>query len=92
MNIFTASISGPIVQARCVNCHGGIAALQLVTSGVSGYININYNSMVNYIRGGGSSSILSKPQGIDHGGGVQLSAGSTNLNNFKQFVDAVLSE
>ena len=92
MNIFTASISGQIVQARCVNCHGGIAALQLVRSSVRDYVNINYNSMVNYIRGGGSSSILSKPQGIGHGGGVQLSAGSTDLNNFKQFVDAVLSE
>ena len=92
MNIFTASISGQIVQARCVNCHGGIAALRLVRSSVSDYANINYNSMVNYIRGGGSSSILSKPQGIGHGGGVQLSAGSTDLNNFKQFVDAVLSE
>ena len=92
MNIFTASISGQIVQARCVNCHNGIAALQLVRSSVRDYVNINYNSMVNYIRGGGSSSILSKPQGIGHGGGVQLSAGSTDLNNFKQFVDAVLSE
>jgi len=59
---------------------------------VDDYIDTNYNSMVNYIRRGGSSSIIRKPQGIGHGGGLQLSAGSTELNNLKQFVDAVLSE
>ena len=92
MDIYTASISKQVVQARCVNCHGAIARLRLIRSSVDDYIDTNYNSMVNYIRRGGSSSIIRKPQGIGHGGGLQLSAGSTELNNLKQFVDAVLSE
>jgi mono/diheme cytochrome c family protein len=92
MTIYEASISNQIIQARCVNCHGSNASLRLIRSGISGYVNTNYNSMVNYIRGGGSSSILSKPQGIGHGGGVQLSTGSPDLSNLKQFVSAVLSE
>ena len=92
MTIYEASISNQIIQARCVNCHGSNASLRLVRSGISGYVNTNYNSMVNYIRGGGSSSILSKPQGIGHGGGVQLSTGSPDLSNLMQFVSAVLSE
>ena len=92
MTIYKASISNQIIQARCVNCHGSNASLRLVRSGIRGYVNTNYNSMVNYIRGGGSSSILSKPQGIGHGGGVQLSTGSPDLSNLMQFVSAVLSE
>ena len=92
MTIYEASISNQIIQARCVNCHGSNASLRLVRSGIRGYVNTNYNSMVNYIRGGGSSSILSKPQGIGHGGGVQLSTGSPDLSNLMQFVSAVLSE
>ncbi len=92
MQIYTESISSQIVQARCVNCHGGIAALTLVRSNVDDYINKNYNSMGNYIRQGGSSTLLSKPQGINHGGGIQLQSGSTDLINLERFIDAFASE
>ena len=92
MQIYTESISSQIVQARCVNCHGGIAALTLVRSNVDDYINKNYNSMKDYIKQGGSNRLLSKPQGINHGGGVQLQSGSTDLNNLESFIDAIVSE
>ena len=92
IQIYTELISNQIVQARCVNCHGGIAALILVRSNVSGYINKNYNSMSEYIREGKASRLLSKPQGINHGGGVQLQPGSTELNNLERFIDAIVSE
>ena len=92
MKIYTESISSQIVQARCVNCHGGISALTLVRNNVADYINKNYNSMKDYIEQGGSNSLLSKPQGINHGGGVQLQAGSTDLNNLESFITAIVSE
>lgn len=92
MKIYTESISSQIVQARCVNCHGGISALTLVRNNVNDYINKNYDSMKDYIEGGGSNNLLSKPQGINHGGGVQLQAGSTALNNLESFITAIVSE
>ena len=92
MQIYTESISSQIVQARCVNCHGGNAALTLVRNNVDDYINKNYNSMKKYINQGGSNRLLSKPQGINHGGGVQLQSGSTDLNNLKNFIAAIVSE
>ena len=92
MKIYTEFISSQIVQARCVNCHGGISALTLVRNNVDDYINKNYNSMKDYIEGGRSNNLLSKPQGINHGGGVQLQAGSTDLNSLESFITAIVSE
>jgi hypothetical protein len=40
----------------------------------------------------GSSLLLSKPQGINHGGGIQLMAGSQDLQKLQNFVNSVLSE
>ena len=92
MQIYTESISSQIVQARCVNCHGGISALILVRNNVDDYVNKNYNSMKDYITQGGSNRLLSKPQGINHGGGVQLQSGSTDLNNLESFITAIVTE
>ena len=40
----------------------------------------------------GSSLLVSKPQGINHGGGIQLMAGSQDLQKLQNFVNSVLSE
>ena len=40
----------------------------------------------------GSSLLLSKPKGINHGGGIQLMAGSQDLQKLQNFVNSVLSE
>ena len=40
----------------------------------------------------GSSLLLSKPQGINHGGGIQLMTGSQDLQKLQDFVNTVLSE
>jgi len=40
----------------------------------------------------GSSLLLSKPQGINHGGGIQLMSGSQDLQKLQNFVNSVLSE
>ena len=40
----------------------------------------------------GSSLLVSKPQGINHGGGIQLMTGSQDLQKLQNFVNTVLSE
>ena len=40
----------------------------------------------------GSSLLVSKPQGINHGGGVRLMTGSQDLQKLQNFVNSVLSE
>jgi len=55
---------------------------------------INYSEMMNLIRNtpSGVSLILSKPQGICHGGGILLLSGSRELYNLPNFVEALPPE
>ena len=55
---------------------------------------INYSEMMNLIRNtpSGVSLILSKPQGIGHGGGILLLSGSRELYNLPNFVEALPPE
>jgi len=99
LTLYNASISAPIVQSRCVSCHvsggaSGNTRLVFVRSSVDNYMTLNYNEMVEFIRNvpSGESLILSKPQGIGHGGGVQVASGSMELANLTDFVEAVQSE
>ena len=94
--LYNASISAPIVQSRCVSCHvsggaSGNTRLVFVRSSVDNYMTLNYNEMVDFVRNtpNGASLILSKPQGIGHGGGMQLLSGSIELDNLSKFVEAL---
>lgn len=99
LTLYTETVSAPIIQGNCVNCHvaGGAAQgtrLIYLRSNQSGFLNANYNTLVNFIKNvsGGSSLILSKPQGLGHGGGTVLPGGSPGFTNFSNFVNAVLAE
>ena len=96
LELYNASISAPIVQARCVSCHvsggaSGSTRLVFVRSSVNNYMMLNYNEMVDFVRNtpSGATLILSKPQGIGHGGGIQLRSGSIELDNLSKFVEAL---
>ena len=96
LTLYNASISAPIVQSRCVSCHvsGGVSGntrLVFVRSSVDNYMTLNYNEMVDFVRNtpNGASLILSKPQGIGHGGGIQLLSGSIELDNLSKFIEAL---
>ena len=96
LTLYNASISAPIVQSRCVSCHvsGGVSGntrLVFVRSSVDNYMTLNYNEMVDFVRNtpNGASLILSKPQGIGHGGGMQLLSGSIELDNLSKFIEAL---
>lgn len=96
---YAANVSTPIVQMRCIACHSdsGIAqttSLVYVNSTVPGYQQTNYDTLINYIENiaSGSSLILSKPQGVAHGGGVLMVAGSSDLQLWSEFVASSLTD
>ena len=96
LQIFTDDIHTQIIQNNCIACHvsGGAAggtSLVYATSSMQTALESNYNLLVSYINGGGGASLLSKPQGIGHGGGARLQPG-TDRDNLSAFIEAVLAE
>lgn len=98
LTLYQQTIAGPIIQSRCVNCHvpGGAATgsqlIYQVGTGAS-VQQANYNTLVEYISSGGANTLVGKPSGSQaHGGGVQLSPGSSQLQAWTDFVNQVASE
>jgi len=96
LQIFTDNVHTQIIQNNCIACHvsGGVAggtSLAYATSSMQTALESNYNLLVSYINGGGGTVLLSKPQGIGHGGGARLQPG-TDLDNLSAFIEAVLAE
>jgi hypothetical protein len=96
--LYVDNISEPIIQSSCVICHrqNGIAGntkLVYATSNEPNYQQTNFDILSNYILNepGGSELILSKPQGIAHGGGAQLNSNSDEYIALQEFVNAVLA-
>ncbi len=98
LTLYSENISGPIIQSQCRVCHfqGGQATatpLLYLSSAQNDFLNSNYNTLVSYITGGGASTLLAKPSGGQaHDGGVLLAPGSSNYQNFSDFIDAVVAE
>jgi len=99
LTFFRSNISSPIIQSNCIGCHvsGGPAGgtpLVYVTNGVEGFQDTNYNTLLEYIKNvpNGSSKILSRPQGIGHGGGAVLATESAGFADWSQFVSSVQNE
>ncbi len=95
-SFYQASISDQIIQGRCINCHiqGGLAsgsALRYQRDSVAGYQITNFNLLDDYVDTGNSETLLSKPRGVGHGGGVQLSATSESYQNWQTFVEMLMS-
>ncbi len=92
-DLFERSISGPVVQARCVNCHvaGGLSGhtrLVFLASTASGHLGENLRRFAAFVSEteGAADLILAKVQGVGHGGGIQVLGGSTNFQNLERFV------
>jgi hypothetical protein len=98
LTLYSENISGPIIQNQCRACHfqGGSAGstpLLYLSSTQSDFLNTNYNTLVSYITNGGAATLLAKPSGGQaHSGGVLLAPGSSNYQNFSDFIDAVVAE
>lgn len=94
LTLFTQNISSQIIQSNCIQCHvsGGLASntrLVYARSTTPDFQTINYNDLLDFVRTAGSTLLINKPQGIGHGGGTRLSAGSADLANWIEFVNAL---
>lgn len=100
---FRDHVSGPIAQAKCVNCHvvGGLSGgtrLVLVRSADDEdheATNLQrFRSLVAAVAGdGGATYILNKVQEMPfHGGGVQLTAGTDDFENMEHFLELIEEE
>ena len=93
--VFEDHISEPIVQSRCVNCHvpGGVSGhtrLVLAPSTAANHEALNletFRSLLDAVAGdGGAGYVLNKIQGVAHGGGAQVPAGSSDFANMEWFL------
>lgn len=91
--LFGEYISSQIVQSKCINCHveGGVSGhtrLVLVPSTETDHENRNLDTFREFVETveDGADRILNKIQGVAHGGGVQVLAGSADFANMERFV------
>ena len=91
--VFAERISGPIVQGKCIACHipGGLAAvtrLHFVGATEAGHEALNLGVFEDFIAevDDGATYILNKIQGVAHGGGVQVAAGTPEFADMERFL------
>ena len=91
--VFAERISGPIVQGKCIACHipGGLAAvtrLHFVGATNAGHEALNLGVFEDFIAqvDDGATYILNKIQGVAHGGGVQVAAGTAEFADMERFL------
>ena len=94
--VFRDRISGPIVQAKCVNCHvaGGVASalteLQFTPDSNPDHESLNLQAFEDFLadpdpRHDGNY-ILNKIQGVQHGGGIQVARDSPEFADMERFL------
>ena len=91
--VFAERISGPIVQGKCIACHipGGLAALtrlHFVGASAADHEARNLGVFEEFIAevDDGATYILNKIQGVAHGGGVQVAAGTAEFADMERFL------
>ena len=97
--VFRTLISGPIVQGKCVTCHveGGVSGstrLVFVTDDDAEHVTKNFSVFETFLEEveDGAELILNKVQGVGHGGGVQLAAGTDEFSSMERFVGLLAGE
>ena len=94
--VFRQAISAQIVQTKCVTCHvanGASGHTRLVfvrAADTPDHEALNLQTFQDFLAAvaneGGGSYVLNKIQGVGHGGGVQVPAGSTEFADMQQFL------
>ena len=91
--VFAERISGPIVQGKCIACHipGGRAALtrlHFMGASAADHEARNLGVFEEFIAevDDGATYILNKIQGVAHGGGVQVAAGTPEFADMERFL------
>ena len=92
--VFGEHISGPVVQSRCIACHveGGVSGntrLVFERSTTPDHEALNLQAFSSFLSEveGGRSYILNKIQGVSHGGGEQVPAGSGDFVQMERFLE-----
>ena len=96
--VFAARISEPVVQVKCVLCHtaGGVAGatrLHFAPASNPEHQALNLKVFEDFIEevDDGADYISNKMQGVGHGGGVQVAAGTPEFTAMERFL-ALLGE
>ena len=91
--LFGQHISAPVVQSRCIACHveGGVSGntrLVFVPSTTPDHDVLNLEAFERFLSEveSGASLILNKIQGVSHGGGAQVPAGSADFAQMERFL------
>ena len=91
--LFGQHISEPVVQSRCIACHveGGVSGntrLVFVPSTTPDHDVLNLEAFERFLSEveSGASLILNKIQGVSHGGGAQVPAGSADFAQMERFL------
>ena len=91
--VFREHISGPIVQGKCIVCHveggeSGNTRLVFVRESDPDHEARNLEEFESFLDevDDGAGYILNKIQGVAHGGGTQVPAGSDDYKNMEQFL------
>ena len=92
--VFGTLIS-PIMQSQCVNCHmdGGVSGntrVVFVTDDDTDHVAKNFSVFETFLAEveDGADYILNKVQGVGHGGGIQLAAGTDEFSHMERFPGA----
>ena len=103
-DVFVDSISEPIVQAKCVNCHvaggQGSPELRFVTSSNADHQMTNFDAFKSYVAHGHDHNgddhvtvILDKVRGrAGHGGQEQIMDGSQEFMDLERFLNLLADE
>ena len=89
---FRETISPDISQAKCIACHvdGGLAEATnhiLVNESNTDHLDLNGDMYAELVELLGVAAILNKAQGLNHQGGVQLSAGSEDFLTLQTYLN-----
>ncbi len=94
-----ATLIAPIVQSKCVNCHveGGVSGntrLVFVTDSDADHVAKNFSVFETFLSEveDGADLILTKVQGVSHGGGIQLAAGTEEFSDMERFLGLLEGE
>ena len=92
--VFAARISGPVVQAKCVACHtargvAGATRLHFEPASNPAHQALNLKVFEDFVAevDDGADYILNKMQGVGHGGGVQVAAGTPEFTAMERFLE-----
>ena len=93
-DVFRKSISEPVVQSKCINCHvsggaSGTTRLVFTPATTNDHVSFNYQVFEDFLVSvpNGAALILDKITGVAHGGGTQVPAGSGLYADMESFLD-----